>query len=135
MKIEKKYHFYAAHRNKNAGEKCGRIHGHTYDVKCFFTFTQELNEAGVTCLFSDIDAQVEPIVKGYCHWFLLYEKDPLVELLELADEPIIKLPFETSAENMSIWLFTRIKNETGLPITRIELAETKSSTVIYEPKN
>ena len=35
MKIEKKYHFYAAHRNKNAGEKCGRIHGHTYNVLCY----------------------------------------------------------------------------------------------------
>ena len=26
MKIEKKYHFYAGHRNKEAGEKCGRPH-------------------------------------------------------------------------------------------------------------
>jgi hypothetical protein len=34
---------------------------------------------------------------------------------------------------MSIWLFTRITNETKLPIFRIELGETKSSTVIYEP--
>ena len=45
-----------------------------------------------------------------------------------------KLNFETSAENMAIWLFTRIKNETKLPIIRIELAETKSSTIIYEPE-
>jgi hypothetical protein len=66
---------------------------------------------------------------------LLYEKDDLCEILDLANEPYIKLPFETSAENLSIWLFTRIKNETGLPIQKIELAETKSSTVIYEPNN
>lgn len=131
MNIIKKYHFYAAHRNKAAGEKCGRIHGHTYDVLCHFKFTT-LNEAGVTCLFSDIDKMVEPIIKSHCHWFLIYEKDPLVEMLELANEPILKLPFETSAENMSIWLFSRIKNETGLPIIKIELAETKSSNVIYE---
>ena len=48
------------------------------------------------------------------------------------DEPIKLLPFETSAENLAIWLFKRIKNEAKLPIQRIELAETKSSTVIYE---
>jgi 6-pyruvoyltetrahydropterin/6-carboxytetrahydropterin synthase len=131
MVIEKKYHFYAAHRNKNAGEKCGRIHGHTYEVKCYFKFNQ-INEGGVTYLFSDIDKLVEPIIKDYCHWFLIYEKDPLVNILELANEPIKKLPFETSAENMSIWLFSRIKNETKLPIIKIELAETKSSNVIYE---
>ena len=130
--IEKKYHFYAAHRNKEAGEKCGRIHGHTYNVKCHFKFESINENSGVTILFSDIDKLVEPIVKEYCHWLLLYEKDNLCDVLSLANEPFLKLPFETSAENMVIWLFTRIKNETNLPIFKIELAETKSSNVIYE---
>ncbi len=134
MEIEKKYHFYAAHRNKAGGEKCGRIHGHTYEVKCYFEFNQ-INEGGITYLFSDIDKLVEPIIKEYCHWFLIYENDPLVNLLELANEPIKKLPFETSAENMSVWLFNRIQRETKLPIIKIELAETKSSNVIYEIKS
>jgi 6-pyruvoyltetrahydropterin/6-carboxytetrahydropterin synthase len=132
MIIEKKYHFYAAHRNHAGGVKCGRIHGHTYEVKCHFEFNQ-INDGGITCLFSDIDKLVEPIIKEHCHWFLIYEKDSLCEVLELINEPILKLPFETSAENMAIWLFNRIKNETALPIYRIELAETKSSNIIYEP--
>jgi 6-pyruvoyl-tetrahydropterin synthase len=128
MKITKRYHFYAAHRNKKAGEKCGRIHGHTYDVVCHFEFNQIID--GVTMLFSDIDKIVEPIVKQYDHYFLLYEKDSLAELLNLAGEPYISLPFETSAENMSMWIFNQIKNH--LPITKIELAETKTSNVVYE---
>lgn len=128
MIIEKKYHFYAAHRNKKAGEKCGRIHGHTYNVVCIFKFN-EIND-GLTMLFSSIDAIVEPIIKQYDHYFLLYEKDSLAELLVLANEPFISLPFETSAENMSIWIFNQIKNH--LPIVQIQLAETKSSNVIYE---
>lgn len=132
MIIEKKYHFYAAHRNKLAGEKCGRIHGHTYDIKCFFNFNN-IGDGGITCLFSDIDKMVKPIIKEHCHWFLLYERDSLCELLDLANEPYLKLPFETSAENMAIWLLTRIKNEINLPIYKIELGETKSSTIIYEP--
>jgi 6-pyruvoyltetrahydropterin/6-carboxytetrahydropterin synthase len=130
MVIQKKYHFYGAHRNHAGGVKCGRIHGHTYRVVCKFKFTT-INESGVTCLFSDIDKLVEPIIKEHCHWFLIYEKDPLVEILELANEPIKKLPFETSAENLAVWLFTRIKNETQLPIFQIELQETESSTVVY----
>ena len=64
MVIEKKYHFYAAHRNKGGGIKCGRIHGHTYDVKCHFKFN-EINESGISCLFSDIDKLVEPIIIEY----------------------------------------------------------------------
>lgn len=128
MVITKKYHFYAAHRNKSAGEKCGRIHGHTYDVTCHFKFNEITN--GVTMLFSDIDKIVEPIVKQYDHYFILYEKDPLAELLTLAGEEYISLPFETSAENMCLWIFNEIKLH--LPIIKIELAETKTSKVTYE---
>ena len=128
MIIEKKYHFYAAHRNKNAGEKCGRIHGHTYDVVCHFKFNEMKD--GVTMLFSDIDKVVEPIIKQYDHHFLLFREDSLCDVLNMANEPFIELPFETSAENMAIWIFNQIK--THLPIVKIELAETKSSNVIYE---
>tara|TARA_R110002153_G_scaffold162901_2_gene315447 strand:+ start:541 stop:936 length:396 start_codon:yes stop_codon:yes gene_type:complete len=131
MKINKKYHFYAAHRNHAGGEKCGRIHGHTYDIECTFEF-DKVNDGGITMLFSDIDKHVEPIIKSFCHWFLIYDKDPLVEVLELANEPIKKLPFETSVENLSVWIFNLIKKE--LPIVKITLAETKSSIVEYEPK-
>jgi 6-pyruvoyl-tetrahydropterin synthase len=128
INIVKTYHFYAAHRNKEAGEKCGRIHGHTYDVICHFRFNHMTN--GLTMLFSDIDKLTEPIIKQYDHYFLLYESDPLADILEFHNEPFISLPFETSAENMAIWLFNEIKRE--LPIVKIELAETKSSKVVYE---
>ena len=127
MQIEKKYHFYAGHRNKLAGEKCGRLHGHTYKIKCSFKFNKMRN--GVTMLFSEIDKIVEPIIKQYDHYFLLYEEDSLCELFDLADEPYISLPFETSAENMAIWIYNEIAQE--LPIVQIELAETLTSKIIY----
>jgi len=130
MIIERKYHFYAAHRNKSAGIKCARLHGHTYDIVVHIKI-EKLNN-GIGILFSDIDQKIEPIIKDYDHYLLLDEKDTLCEILELAEEKFVKLPFETSAENLSIWLFTRIKNETKLPIVKIEFAETKSSNVIYE---
>ena len=134
MVIEKKYHFYAAHRNPAGGEKCGRIHGHTYEVVCSFRF-QKINEGGVTCLFSDIDALVKPIIKEHCHWLLLFEEDSLVEILTKAKEQIKGLPFVTSAENLSMYLFNRISTDTKLPIFKIELSETKSSKVVYEIKS
>lgn len=130
IKIEKKYHFYAGHRNIEAGEKCGRPHGHTYDVVCTFAFN-EINN-GVTMLFSDIDKLVEPIIKEYDHYFLLKEDDSLVDVFKMAGEQYKTLPFETSAENMAIWLFNRIKNEANLPIVKIEFGETKTSKIIYE---
>jgi 6-pyruvoyl tetrahydropterin synthase/QueD family protein len=130
MVIEKKYHFYAAHRNKNAGVKCGRIHGHTYYVECFFKFDEMEN--GITMLFSDIDKIVEPIIKDFDHYFLLWENDELCEMLDQCGEVYKKLPFETSCENVAMYLFNRIKGEGKLPIYKIEVAETTSSKIIYE---
>lgn len=130
MIIERKYHFYAGHRNKEAGIKCGRLHGHTYDIVVHIQPEKLTNGIGI--LFSDIDEKIEPIIKEYDHYLILNEKDTLCEILELANEEFIKLPFETSAENLAMWLFHRIKNETKLPIIKIEFAETKSSNVIYE---
>jgi 6-pyruvoyltetrahydropterin/6-carboxytetrahydropterin synthase len=129
MKIEKKYHFYAAHRNKEAGKKCGRIHGHTYHVTCIFDF--EYRDS-ICMLFSDIDAIVEPIIKAYDHHLILCSNDSLCDILNKADEPFIELPFPTSAENMACHLFNRIK-DAGMNIVRVELAETQTSKVIYEP--
>lgn len=129
MIIEKKYHFYAAHRNKSAGEKCGRIHGHTYNVVCHFKFDKIVN--GLTMLFSDIDKVAEPIIKSHDHMFLLHDQDELCNALDAIGEIYLALPFETSAENMAIWLFNLIKRE--LPIVKIEIAETKTSNIIYEP--
>lgn len=133
IKIRKKYHFYAGHRNTEAGEKCSRLHGHSYDVVCEFKFDPPKDETnGLTMLFSDIDALAEPIIKRYDHHFLVYEDDDLAQLLTYGEEPFISLPFMTSAENMAMHIYHRLKDEAKLPICRIELSETKSSTVIYE---
>lgn len=126
--ITKEYHFYAAHRNKAAGEKCGRIHGHTYYVSIHLKFH---TEESVAMLFSDIDALVEPIIKKHDHYFLVWDRDPLCELLDAIGEEYYPLPFETSAENLCRYLFSEI-SEVIPQITRVELKETKSSKVSYE---
>ena len=127
MKIKKKYHFYAGHRNKSAGVKCGRLHGHTYDVEITLEFSKMKN--GLTMLFSDIDLVCEPIIKYYDHYFIFKNDDAMVELFELANEPYRSVPCETSAENMAILIYNKIKEK--LPIIEISLAETKTSKIIY----
>ena len=83
-------------------------------------------------LFSDIDAIVEPIIKAYDHHLLLCSNDGLCDILTKAQEPFIELPFPTSAENIACHLFNQIK-AAGMNIVRIELAETQTSKVVYEP--
>tara|TARA_R110000744_G_scaffold45241_4_gene100480 strand:- start:1520 stop:1918 length:399 start_codon:yes stop_codon:yes gene_type:complete len=132
MKVVKKYHFYAAHRNESAGAKCGRLHGHTYHVKVHLDFPRWKNN--ITILFQEIDEKCEGVIKFYDHFLLLYINDPLAKVLNDLNEPFHSVLFETSAENLAKNIFDQIKN-TGLPISRIELAETESSNIIYEPTN
>ena len=132
MVIQKKYHFYAAHRNKEAGEKCGRIHGHTYKVKVHCAFPDFKGD--VAMLFGDIDDICESVIKSFDHYFILHDEDPLAALLNSCGEPFIPVPFVTSAENMARHLFDLLEEE-GLPITKIEIAETESSNVVYQPSN
>ena len=84
-------------------------------------------------LFSDIDKIVEPIIKQYDHYLLLHNQDSLCDILRMANEPFIELPFETSAENMAIWIYNEIKM--SLPIMQIQIGETKTSNIIYEVIN
>jgi|TARA_R110000796_G_scaffold249299_1_gene376913 6-pyruvoyltetrahydropterin/6-carboxytetrahydropterin synthase len=132
MKIVKKYHFYAAHRNKSAGEKCGRLHGHTYHVKVHLDFPKW--KKNITILFQEIDEKCERVIKFYDHYLLLYINDPIAKALNDLNEPFHSVLFETSAENLAKNIFEEIK-QTGLPISRIELAETESSNIIYESTN
>ena len=114
--ILKKYHFYAAHRNKGAGEKCGRIHGHTYNIVCHFGFNDKLDNNGVSCLFCDIDNLVEPIFKAMCHYLILCKNDTLCKVLGDAGESFIILPFETSCENLAKYF-----SNSSLPVKLSEL--------------
>jgi len=53
-------------------------------------------------------------------------------LLKEANEPFLALPFATTAENIARYLFELIATS-KVPITKISLAETTTSKIIYEP--
>lgn len=128
MQIEKKYHFYAAHRNKAAGIKCGRIHGHTYHV-VYKLLLPDDND--IAMLFEDIDVLLEPLVKSFDHYLILHEEDSLCAVLHQANESFISVPWITSAENMAKHFYKEGKKLLR-DIISVSIQETQSSTVIYE---
>ena len=138
MIISKKYHFYAGHRNENLNDKCFNLHGHTYYVTMNFDFDYNENDEndGVTVLFGAIDKLVNPIIKKLDHSLLIHEKDPLLKYLMMftkEEKKSLKLSLfknETSAENLAIYIFNEVTQL--LPIVKISVQETTSSTVIYE---
>jgi 6-pyruvoyltetrahydropterin/6-carboxytetrahydropterin synthase len=134
MIIEKKYKFYAAHRNEELEDKCRNLHGHRYEVRCFF----EVERTGaISTLFGDFDAKIEPLIKEqYDHGLLIHVNDPLYESLSehmwRTGEQLKLKRFDrpTSVENLAHRLFTEI-TDLGFRLQRLEVQETDSSVVLY----
>lgn len=129
--ITKKFRFYAAHRNIHAGMKCGRLHGHTYHLEVMVCKEPD-PISGVTILFAEIDQAVEKLIwEKLDHYTLLYQKDPLATVFDKLGESYTSLPFETSVENVTKYIFEQLVDK--LPMFGVKLSETESSLCTYIP--
>ena len=129
IEISKKYKFYAAHRNKAAGEKCGRIHGHTYCVTFRFKFD---TDDDIAMTFQDIDLRCEPVVKNLDHQFLVHMNDPISDWLLKAEEKFIMMYHPTSAENLARYFYNKVKKDKALEaLYQVDVQETESAIVSY----
>lgn len=134
MIIVKKYKFYAAHRNEELQDKCRNLHGHRYEVRCFFRVTRT---GSISTLFGDFDDRIEPFLKHeYDHGMLIHVHDPLYEALreymERSGDTLKLKRFDvpTSVENLAHQLFSEI-SAMGFRLERLEVRETDTSTVVY----
>ncbi len=134
MIIRKDYKFYAAHRNEELADKCRNLHGHRYNVSCFFDVERK---GAVSTLFGDFDAVLEPFFKAeYDHGMLINVHDPLYETLKHHTQrtgecfKLKRFGVPTSVENLAMRLFSEI-TEFGFQLDRLEIRETDTSVVIY----
>jgi 6-pyruvoyltetrahydropterin/6-carboxytetrahydropterin synthase len=134
MFIVKDYKFYAAHRNEQLDDKCRHIHGHRYSIRCHFRVRRT---GALSTLFSDFDRKVQPYInETYDHAMLINVNDPLCRSLQQHSartaESFKLVPFDapTTVENLAFRLFTDITGM-GLPLFRLDVQETDTSTVLY----
>ncbi len=134
MIIQKKYKFYAAHRNELLTDKCSNLHGHRYGLRCFFDVQRT---GAISTLFADFDDRIEPWLKEhYDHAMLIHVHDPLYvslcQHMERTGECLKLKCFDrpTSVENLAWQLFTEITT-LGFCLVRLEVQETDSSVVDY----
>ena len=135
MYIEKKFKFYAAHRNIHLNDKCSNLHGHRYGVVCRIN-VGDIKDDGITMVFDAIEKCIDPIIKEYDHSMLLDVNDPdraALQSLSTHDgrpNKCVLLPCPSSAENLAAILFKQV-HDTGLQIEELHLQETDTSIVIY----
>lgn len=125
--VTKTFRFYAAHRNPEAGSRCGSIHGHRYGLSVSVEYPQI---DSVTIPFCVLEDAVLAVIEPMDHALLLYSEDPAKQLLveSGACERLYEVPFETSCENMAGFLLKTLR-ETGLNVVSLTLHETDTSSV------
>ena len=116
MQIYKEFSFDSAHFLPNVpeGHKCKNMHGHTYRLKVVIEGEPDPH-FGWIMDFKEIKTLVAPIVDQLDH--------KLLNEIAGLENP--------TAENITIWLWERIKPILK-DLSKIELKETASSGVIYE---
>ncbi len=138
MIIIKTFHFYAAHRNQNLEDKCFNLHGHQYNIKCYFIEQRIGPSESVTTLFEEFEQIQVHLQAEWDHGMIIDKHDPLYNQL-LAEEPgknmkFKTLPFVSSVENICFTLFTEITN-LGFKLIQLDVQETSSSVISYNLKD
>ena len=118
MLIYKQFTFEAAHKLPNVpeGHKCGRLHGHSFEVTLYVEGPVD-DVTGWVIDFADIKAVFKPILKRLDHYYL--------NDIDGLDNP--------TSENIALWIWDRLKPE--LPaLTEIVVAETCTARCVYRGK-
>lgn len=132
-RVTKTVDFCYGHRLLDYDGKCRYLHGHNglleIDVE-----SDSLDELGMVVDFGD----VKDVVKGWIdsnldHRMILSSRDPLVETLKRAGEPLYLMDENPTAENIAKHAFI-VAREQGLPVTEVRLWETPSSYATYSDR-
>jgi len=95
--------FDSAHRIYEHEKKCRYLHGHGYRVKVLIR--GELEEHGMLVDFGILKSNIHDLLD---HKVILYEKDPLVPLLEKAGQKLVVLDRNPTAENLALFIASMI---------------------------
>jgi 6-pyruvoyltetrahydropterin/6-carboxytetrahydropterin synthase len=136
-----RYHdFSCGHRVFGHESKCAYLHGHNYRVH-FTIEAKKLDNVGRVLDFSAIkECLCEWLENAWDHRFLLWEEDPVKDLLFGCKEKIIKdsvviMPFNPTAENMARFLLESVGPAMlpdGIKLTRVVVEETRKCSATAE---
>ncbi|HGJ8572716.1 TPA: 6-carboxytetrahydropterin synthase QueD [Neisseria gonorrhoeae] len=138
MKITKIFTFDSSHMLDGHDGKCQNLHGHTYKLEITVSDGTIKGGAkdGMVMDFTDLKAIVKQhITDHFDHAFIYHggngRESQIAALLEGCNMKTLRLPCRTTAENMAVEMYCRLKNA-GLNVCRVKLWETPTSCAEYE---
>lgn len=137
ISVERYHDFSYGHRVCGHESKCAYLHGHNGRVR-FHCVAENLDDLGRVIDFGAIKSRLcEWLEENWDHRFLMYEQDPLVDVLLQADpESLVVVPFNPTAEQMARYLLEEIGPQqlagTGVTLVRVEVEETRKCSAAAE---
>jgi 6-pyruvoyltetrahydropterin/6-carboxytetrahydropterin synthase len=128
--VTKEIHFCYGHRLLHHSGKCRHLHGH--NARAVIRLESEtLDTLGMVVDFGDIG----DYVKGWLnteldHNMLLWEKDPVLPLLQQAGERVHVTAENPTAEHIARLIFEHVEKG-GFPVVEVALFETASGCATY----
>jgi 6-pyruvoyltetrahydropterin/6-carboxytetrahydropterin synthase len=120
--------FSAGHRVYGHESKCSHLHGHNYRVH-FYCTAAMLDNVGRVIDFSVIKELLCMWLEvQWDHRFMVWDQDPIADILATADPAIRPVPFNPTAENMAEYLLQVVGPAqlagTGVTLVRVAVEET-----------
>jgi 6-pyruvoyltetrahydropterin/6-carboxytetrahydropterin synthase len=113
MKIAKEFTWEMGHRLPFHDGKCRNLHGHSY--KCMVELTGEQDDKGMLVDYFDMKKIIGPIIDELDHSFMVSRNDKdVIEFLERLNSQKVVVDFDSTAENICLYLIEKIKSS-GLP--------------------
>ncbi|MCX7797124.1 MAG: 6-carboxytetrahydropterin synthase [Melioribacter sp.] len=125
MKIAKEFSWEMGHRLTFHKGKCKNLHGHSY--KCIVEVTGNTDENGMVIDYYELSKIVNPIIDELDHSIMVYNKDTeLIDVLEKLNSKKVVVNFESTAENICLYLIDQIKSKlpSNIKLLKVKVFET-----------
>ena len=137
--ITKEFTFEAAHRLiKNYEGKCSNNHGHSYRVKLYLA-GDSLDEKDMLLDFNETKALRDWINNNLDHSSILWEEDPMVEMLKAIGNKVVVTRKNPTAEHIAGLILAQAQTlfeNARLKVHSVEVSETATSTArVYSITN
>lgn len=123
------------HRVTNHESKCRHLHGHNYRIH-FHCEAPSLDEIGRVIDFSVIKSTLCMWLEdNWDHHFLIWDEDPLKNVLKDLDPTVVVVPFNPTAENIAIHLVEIVAPvllmNSGVTLVECVVEETRKCSASY----
>ncbi len=128
--VIKEIHFSYGHRLVGHAGKCRHVHGHNGRVQIEVA-ADKLDKLNMVVDFSEISRGIGKwIDENFDHVLILWEKDPLVSVLQEKKEKILVVSENPTAEFLARRIFDEA-HKLKLPISKVTVWETNDSCATY----